>query len=149
MENAPDQSLKLKVTEGLGKDVGRSLARMDPIDMKALGVDIGDFVELSGKRKTVCKVMPAYKDDRGGNRVQVDGISRGNAEVALDDLVSVRKVLTQHAKQVVLSPATSDIKDRDLQYMAARLDGLTVVVGDMVRGIGQSQFFNQGPAERG
>ena len=78
--------------------------------------------------------MPAYKDDRGGNRVQVDGISRGNAEVALDDLVSVRKVLTQHAKQVVLSPTTSDIKDRDLQYMAARLDGLTVVVGDMVRG---------------
>ena len=30
MENAPDPTLKLKVTEGLGKDVGRSLARMDP-----------------------------------------------------------------------------------------------------------------------
>ena len=134
MENASDQTIRLKVTEGLGKDVGRSLARMDPIDMKALGVGIGDFVELSGKRKTVCKVMPAFKDDRGGNRIQVDGITRTNASVALDDLIIVRKVIAQHAKQVVLSPSTPDIKDRDLQYMAARLDGLSVVVGDMLRG---------------
>ena len=87
MKNASDQTIRLKVTEGLGKDVGRSLARMDPIDMKALGVGIGDFVELSGKRKTVCKVMPAFKDDRGGNRIQVDGITRTNASVALDDLI--------------------------------------------------------------
>ncbi|MCY2933313.1 MAG: CDC48 family AAA ATPase [Planctomycetota bacterium] len=134
MENASDQTIRLKVTEGLGKDVGRSLARMDPIDMKALGVGIGDFVELSGKRKTVCKVMPAFKDDRGGNRIQVDGITRTNASVALDDLIIVRKVIAQHAKQVVLSPSTPDIKDRDLQFMAARLDGLSVVVGDMLRG---------------
>ena len=30
MDQADDGSLRLKVSEGLGKDVGRALARMDP-----------------------------------------------------------------------------------------------------------------------
>ena len=134
MEKVADGTLRLKVTEGLGKDVGRALARMDPADINALGVEIGDIVEIAGKRRTICKVMPAYKDDRGGARVQVDGISRANAEVALDDMVVVRKVLAQPAQRIVLSATTAGFSDRDLQYIGTRLDGLPVLEGDRIRG---------------
>ena len=134
MEKLVDGSLRLKVTEGLGKDVGRALARMDPADIRALGVEIGDIVEIVGKRRTTCKVMPAYKDDRGGARVQMDGISRGNAEVALDDMVLVHKVPVQPAQQIVLSATTAGFSDRDLQYIGTRLDGLPVLEGDRIRG---------------
>ena len=134
MEKIAEGSLRLKVTEGLGKDVGRALARMDPADIKALGVEIGDIVEIVGKRRTVCKVMPAYKDDRGGARVQMDGISRGNAEVALDDMAIVRKVPAQPAQRMVLSATTAGFSDRDLQYIGTRLDGLPVLEGDRIRG---------------
>ena len=134
MEKPADGTLRLKVTEGLGKDVGRALARMDPADIKALGAELGDIVEIVGKRRTVCKVMPAYKDDRGGARVQLDGISRGNAEVALDDMVLVRKVLALSAQRILLSPTTAGFSDRDLQYIGTRLDGLPVVEGDRIRG---------------
>ena len=79
MEKPADGTLRLKVTEALGKDVGRALARMDPADIKALGAELGDIVEIVGKRRTVCKLMPAYKDARAGARVQLDGLSRGNA----------------------------------------------------------------------
>ena len=48
-----DGGTRLKVAEALGKDVGRALARMDPADIKALGAEIGDFVEVVGKRRTV------------------------------------------------------------------------------------------------
>ena len=65
MEKNESKPLKLKVTEALGKDVGRALARIGPEDMEQLGVAIGDTVEVAGKRKTVSKVMPAYKDLRG------------------------------------------------------------------------------------
>jgi len=126
--------LRLKVTEGLGKDVGRALARMDPADIKALGAELGDIVEIAGKRRTVCKVMPAYKDARAGAMVQLDGLSRGNAGVALDDVVSVRKVVTQPAQRIVLSPTDTVPSDRDLQYIGTRLDGLPVVEGDRIRG---------------
>lgn len=128
------ETLRLKVSEALGKDVGRALARMDPSDIKALGVEIGDILEVTGKRRTVCKVMPAYKDDRGGARIQMDGISRGNAEAALDDVVQVRKVIAQAAQRMVLSPTASGFSDRDLQYIGTRLDGLPVLEGDRIRG---------------
>jgi hypothetical protein len=57
-----DSTLKLKVTEALSKDVGRAYARMGPEDLEKLQVAIGDIIEVVGKRKTVCKAMPAYKE---------------------------------------------------------------------------------------
>jgi transitional endoplasmic reticulum ATPase len=134
MENLTNGTLRLKVTEALGKDVGRALARMDPADMKVMGVEIGDILEVVGKARTVCKVMPAYKDDRGGARIQIDGISRSNAEAALDDMVTVRKIAAHAALKMVLSPTAAGFSDRDLQYIGTRLDGLPVLEGDRIRG---------------
>ena len=122
MSKTPEGTLRLKVTEALGKDVGRALARMDPEDIKALGAQIGDIVEIVGKKRTVCKVMPAYKDARAGARVQLDGLSRGNAGEGLDDLVTVRKVSAQSATRVVLAPSVKLPSERDLLYIGTRLD---------------------------
>ncbi len=133
MDKPEDGTLRLKVSEALGKDVGRVLARMDPADIKALGAEIGDIVEISGKRSTVCKVMPAYKEARAGARVQLDGLSRGNAGVALDEVVSVRKVVAQPAQRIALSPVSVSPSDRDMKYLETRLDGLPVVEGDRIR----------------
>lgn len=134
MEKSSNATLSLKVSEALGKDVGRALARMDPADIKALGVEIGDILEIVGKRRTVCKVMPSYKDDRGGSRIQIDGISRSNADVSLEDIVTIRKVAVQPAQRMVLSPTATGFSDRDLQYIGTRLDGLPVLAGDRIRG---------------
>ena len=59
MENSAPKVLKLKVTEGLSKDVGRALARMGPEDLERLEVALGDPIEVVGKRKTFCKAMPS------------------------------------------------------------------------------------------
>ena len=134
MKKPANGPMRLKVTEALSKDVGRALARMDPADIVALGASIGDIVELVGKRRTVCKLMPAYKDDRGGARIQLDGLSRVNAGVALDDAVAVHKVVAQAAQRLVLSPTAAGLSDRDLQYIGSRLDGLPVIEGDRIRG---------------
>src|SRR3972149_2666791 len=134
MEKLADGTLRLKVTEGLGKDVGRALGRMGPADIKALGAEIGGIVEVAGKRRTVCKVMPAYKDARAGAAVQLDGLSRGNAGGGLEELVTLRKVVAQPAQRIVLSPTGPVPSDRDLQYIGTRLDGLPGMEGDRVRG---------------
>ena len=134
MKKQADAAPRFKVSEALSKDVGRALARMDPADIVALGAAIGDIVEVVGKRRTVCKLMPAYKDDRGGARIQLDGLSRSNAGVALDDAVAVQKVSAQAAQRIVLSPTAPGLSDRDLQYIGTRLDGLPVIEGDRIRG---------------
>ena len=133
MTVATDTTLSLKVTEALGKDVGRALARMDPADIAALGLEIGDVVELSGKRKTVAKAMPAYKEQRGRARIQIDGLTRENVGVGLDQAVEVRKIATRPAVRVVLVPTTITPRERDLKYIGSLLDGLPVVAGDRIR----------------
>ena len=116
--------LKLKVTEALGKDVGRALARIGPEDMERIQVAIGDTIEIVGKRKTVCKVMPAYKDLRGQSRIQLDGLTRENAGAALDESVHVQKISIRPAQQIALAPLTIVPDARDLNYIGSLLDGL-------------------------
>ena len=135
MPTTEGTALSLKVTEALSKDMGRGLARLDPTDIAKLGVEIGDIVEVVGKRRTVAKVMPAYKDCRGQARVQIDGVSRENAGVGLDQSVTVRAVSTAPAERVVLSPMAITVRDRDLGYIGGLLDGLPVVEGDRVRAL--------------
>lgn len=125
--------LKLKVSEASAKDAGRGLARLDPADMAALGLDIGDIVALVGKRETVCKVMPAYKEQRGHSHIQIDGLSRENAGTALDQTVEIRKIPASPAQCVCLVPVTTAPRDRDLKYIGNLLDGSPVVAGDRIR----------------
>lgn len=125
--------LKLKVSEALGKDVGHAFARLDPADMAKLEVEIGDIVAVTGKRQTVCKVMPAYKETRGQSRVQIDGLSRENAGTALDQVVQVEKIRAHPAQRVFLSPEVITPSNRDLKYIGSLLDGLSVVTGDRIR----------------
>ncbi len=133
MSSPKESVLKCKVTEALTKDVGRAFARLGPEDLEKLQVEIGDIVEVTGKRKTVCKAMPAYKELRGQSRIQLDGIARENAGSGIDEFVSVRKTTSQHAQRVVLAPIHITPADRDLKYIGSLLDGLPVVEGDRIR----------------
>lgn len=133
MTEAVGTELKLKVAESLVKDVGRGLARLDPADMAKLGVEVGDIVQIVGKRTTVGKVMPAYKDQRGQSRMQIDGVARENAGTGLDQMVEVCKVAARPATRVVLSAVGAAPSDRDLTYIGSLLDGLAVVQGDRIR----------------
>lgn len=132
-ETSGEAVLRLKVSEALAKDVGRALARMDPADIVALGATIGDIVEVCGKRRSVCKLMPAYKETRNAAKVQLDGLARGNAGVGLDEIVTVRKVATNPAQKVVLSPTDVVPAARDMRYIGSLLDGLPLIQGDRIR----------------
>lgn len=126
-------SLKLRVTEALVKDVGRALARMGPEDLEKLQVAIGDIVEVSAKRKSVAKVMPAYRELRDQSRIQLDGISRENTGVGLDEYVTVHKIVCRTADSVMLAPMNTTIADRDMKYIGSLLDGLPVMEGDRIQ----------------
>jgi transitional endoplasmic reticulum ATPase len=127
------KGLKLKVTEALSKDMGRAFGRMGPEDLENLEAAIGDIVEVSAKRKTLCKAMPAYKDLRDQSRIQLDGIIRENAGAGLDEFVMVRKITCHPAIDVVLTPTTVTPTSRDLKYIGSLLDGLPVLEGDRIR----------------
>ena len=129
-------SLSLKVREAFTKDVGRVIARIDPEDMKSIGAQVGDIIQISGERKTVAKVMPAYMEDRGKKIIQIDGITRENAKVGLDEKVNIQKASHKPALKIVLSPLSfvgPVGKDKDTRYIGRLLEGIPLVEGDRVR----------------
>ena len=58
MVKKTDQPLNLKIVEALSKDMGRAYARMDPEDLAKIGANIGDVVEVIGKRKPFARPCP-------------------------------------------------------------------------------------------
>ena len=81
---AKNIKLTLKVSEANAKDVGRAIVRIDPADFQKIGLEVGDIIEVEGKRKSVAKIMPAYPEDRGKAIIQMDGLLRENTQAGLD-----------------------------------------------------------------
>jgi transitional endoplasmic reticulum ATPase len=126
----------LKVAEAGPKDVGRSIARIDPEDMARLGAAVGDIVEIKGKRATVAKVMPTFAPDRGKGLVQIDGLVRRNCQAGLDEKVTLARVEARPAERIVLSPGeelSSLSAKGDTKYLGRLLEGLPLAPGDTVR----------------
>jgi len=127
---------QFKVKEALPKDVGRAIARIDPEDMKTLGLEVGQIVEIEGKRKTAAKVMPCYTEDRGKKIIQIDGIIRENAKVGLDEKVTVQKAESKPARKIMFTPLTAGgvlQKDKDAKYISSLIEGLPLTSGDKIR----------------
>ena len=100
-------SIILKVREALVKDAGRAIGRMDPLDMKVLGLVSGDIAIVEGKRRTPVKVMPCFAEERGKQIIQIDGITRENAQIGIDEKIKVEKTGCKSALKIRLQPDTS------------------------------------------
>src|SRR5262245_56027102 len=96
--------LMLTVTEGRPQDAGRGLARLDPADMIRIGAAPGAIVRIGGARVSAAKAMPAFRDRRGRQTVQIDGIVRGNAGAVIGERVMLSTVEAAAAQRIVLVP---------------------------------------------
>jgi len=127
--------IALKICELAKKDAGKGFARLNPGDMRELGVDAWDLVEIGGKRKTVVRVMPLDKSLPDKSIIEIDGITRENARVELDEHVFVKKIENKSATKVVLAPRNLDMlyNGNENKYLLDRLDGYPITVGDKIR----------------
>lgn len=129
----PEVALHLK--EANPKDVGRGIIRVDPKDMEKIGVDVGDIVEITGKRTSAVKLMPAHVVDRGKKSVYADGIIRENIQSGIDDKVIIRPTESKQAGSIVLKPLFSKALylPKDSRYVVKLLEGLPLIEGDRIR----------------
>jgi len=128
----------LRIKEALVKDVGRAIARIDPTDMKLIGLEPGDIILIEGKRCTPVKVMPCYPEDRDKRIIQIDGITRDNVQAGIDEKVKINKTACRQASKIKLKPdtnAASLFKADDAKYIGSLITGLPVSNGDKVRAV--------------
>jgi len=79
-------------------------ARIDSQTRKELNVDVGDYIEIIGKRRTAAKVFRAPQEDEGKGLISIDGMIRSNAGVSIGEKVTVAKADTQPAAKVTVAP---------------------------------------------
>ena len=127
------KELELKVAEAEAKDLGRGVIRIDPDDMGPCGISVGDIVEIQGKRVTVAKAMPTQPQNRRKKIAQIDGITRKNAEVGIDDQVKIKKAVSQDATMIVFSSKQSLTQPIPNQTLREKLEAFPLVGGDLVR----------------
>ncbi|WP_316198964.1 MULTISPECIES: CDC48 family AAA ATPase [unclassified Bradyrhizobium] len=130
----PEGQLLLTVIEARREDVGRGIVRIDPEALRRIGAGPGDVLEIEGRSKTVAKAMPTFKEQRGEHVIQIDGVGRTNAGIALGQKATVRKVSHSVARRVVVAPLGSGaLHEDEIEHTARRLDGIAVKAGDRVR----------------
>lgn len=85
-------------------EVGLGRARIDSETRKTLRIDIGEIIEVTGKKMTAAKVFRAAHEDEGKGVIRIDGMIRGNAGISIGEKVVVRKAEGQPAKKIIVAP---------------------------------------------
>ena len=130
------KDVSLKVIKALSFDLGKGIARIPLEDMKRLGANVGDVIEIKGQESTVAKVVPLSPEYQREKVIQIDGIIRRNANVGLGDRINLRKVNYKDAKTLVLSNLDIDRlfgRKPDTQLIREALTSIPVIIGDKVR----------------
>jgi len=124
--------VQLKVGDARQRDVGRGIARINQKTMQKLGISAGDVIEILGKRNTAAIAWPAYSEDQDKEIIRIDGFSRKNAGVAINEYVIVRPGKVKNATSVVLAPIDMRLNvDQDFtNFVKNRLMERTFVEGD-------------------
>jgi len=124
----------MRIGESKQRDVGKKRARIGPEAMDYLHVAPGDVIEIKGKRTSSAVVWPADEDEKNPDCVNIDGQTRKNIGLTIDDIVEVQKVEVKTAKTVVLMPINDVVTiDKEFtDFVKNRLKGLPLTSGDEI-----------------
>jgi len=122
------------VGEAKQRDVGKKRARIGPEAMDFLHVAPGEIIQLKGKRLSCAIVWPIDEDEKNPDAIKIDGQTRKNLGVSMNDIIEVQKVDTKIAKSVVLMPVTDVVTvDQEFtDFVKNRLKGLPITDGDEI-----------------
>jgi len=127
--------MKLTVKPLKQKDAGRGLAAIDRSSMSELDLENGDYIVISGADdgKAVARVWPGYPEDQGQGVVRIDGRLRQEADVGIDDRVTVEKADVKPAKSVTVAlPQNLRIRGNIGPLVRDKLSGQAVTSGQTV-----------------
>ena len=146
------KEFSLRVTKAFIDDEGKGLARVDTGLLQQLGAMPGEVLQVTGRRSTVARAAQLTANYTGQQLIQIDGITRDNAQVSIDEWVTVTKIPFKGADTLLLAPVEAGAqipKDEEIPHILHLLSGLHVVVGDRVQIVffgTKPQFFSQASA---
>ena len=122
----------IKVAELKAGETGRGIARMDPELMTILGLRVGDIVQIDGSKKTAVKVLMGDPEDANRGIIRIDGSTRRNAGVSIDERVSVKKISAKNAEKITFAPSDQLRLQGGEDYLRQVLEGRALSKGDAI-----------------
>ena len=124
--------ISLRVGDAKQRDVARGIARIDQKTMEKMNVSAGDVIEILGKRRTSAIAWPAYSEDQGRDIIRIDGFTRKNAGISINEYVVITKAEVKDALSIVLAPIDMRLNvDEDFtNFVKNRLMERTFIEGD-------------------
>src|SRR5512140_263734 len=124
---ARSEDLSLRVSKAFIEDEGKGLARVDAEQLEALRAVPGDCLLITGRRSTVARAGHLTQHYEGKELLQIDSVTRDNAQISVDEICTVKKVPCKLADSVILSPvdARSHVpKEQEVPHILQLLSGL-------------------------
>ena len=124
----------MRVGEAKQRDIGKKRARIGPDAMDYLQVTPGDIIQIIGKKSTCAIVWPSDEDEKYPDTIRIDGQTRKNVDVGLNDVVEIKKNATKPAKSITLMPINDTVTvDKEFSdFVKNRLKGLPLSQGDEI-----------------
>ncbi len=117
------------------KDAGRRLAAIDRMAAEKADLSGGDFIKISADNGTaIARVWPGYPEDDDRGVVRIDGDLRQEADVGIDDSVTIEKADVEPASRVTVAlPQQIGIRGNVGRYLQDKLSGKPVTSGQTLR----------------
>ena len=122
----------IKVAELKTGETGKGIARMDPELMRILEIRVGDIVRIDGSKKTAVKVYESGPEDANRGIIRIDGTTRRNAGVSIDERVAVKKIDVKEAERVTFAPSDQLRLQGGEDYLRQILEGRPISKGDAI-----------------
>ena len=130
-----DNKFTLKIAETFSKFVGRGIALIDPKIIEEHNLATGDVLELTNEtstKKSYVLLWSSNPDDYGKGLIRIDGYTRENISVGIDDQINVQKVDVENAEEIIMSPL-EELNIVGLEdYLSEKLDGRVVAKDDVI-----------------
>ncbi len=122
----------IKVAELKPGETGRGVARLDPALMDVLDIKFGDIIQIDGNKKTVVKVLRGGPEDANRGIIRIDGATRRNAGVSIDERVSIKKVAAKNAEKITFAPTDQLRLQGGEDFLRQNFEGRAISKGDTI-----------------
>ena len=112
------------------------MAAIDEVVMDELNIKNGDYVRIENPNTddhAVARAWPGYEEDRGEDRVRIDGQIRDQANVTIDETVELTKADIKGADEITVAiPEQYNIRGDLENHIRNKLSGKPVTDGQVI-----------------
>ncbi len=129
-----DKNNRLRVRDAFKEDSGAGRVRIDAEIAKSLKLQNGDAIEIvnpTTKSRTVGLLFPSKQEDESTGIIRLDQYLRRNINIAIDDIVEIRKIKAVAAEEVKLAGLKEAVIISP-KYLANVLENRVITNGDIL-----------------